>query len=735
MAEDSNIKEVGFTVDAGLIQRLGYELVGRAETAVSELIKNAYDADATTVSVTFINSDAPGGTLIISDDGVGMTESQLVNGFMRISSADKIHNPISERFKRRRAGRKGIGRFATQRLGSRLTIITQTLDSSYATQIIIEWSKYKMDVELSSIKFPISYVEKEKDEGTILIIEGLAEGWTDASIKRVYRYVLDLLQPEYLIPNNIEINESEVLPNSQKHQKFNVVFHKTVNNQTTTIIGKSEDITKKNLVNIEGYMDGSSCCYSVVSNKLVTEIDDIDSFPIPENSLNIKDVHFKVCYFIYEPQYYIDAITKIELNDTSKLAKREGGIKLYRNGFRVLPYGEEGNDWLGLDKRYSGSSGKTNIPWSNANFFGFVQIIDAEGDLFEETASREGLIENRALEETITFVKTILEIARKRISAEIFRIRKEEKTESSFDDKIVDLEGKILKQIVHLESIVSEPEKEKVLELKNRIDEWFVLLKQQNQSLLDEMSMVRILAGIGLAIGVFTHEMRGLTGSVRGIMSPIYNSVKEEKTKELLEELDKSVANLVEYNASFEQIIAQNAQRELKPINLIETINRFCKSISRDSLKRGIEITRQFYNHNSLITIPMHESEWHTILLNLYTNARKAIKRANHKGKISIIAGKFGEKIYVEFMDNGDGIKEEYKDRIFNAFFTTSIPASVGTVYDDLVGSGLGLKIVKDIITSYKGNIFIDEPETGYKTCFRIEINPASEQQLEEYGY
>lgn len=247
MAEDSNIKEVGFTVDAGLIQRLGYELVGRAETAVSELIKNAYDADATTVSVTFINSDAPGGTLIISDDGVGMTESQLVNGFMRISSADKIHNPISERFKRRRAGRKGIGRFATQRLGSRLTIITQTLDSSYATQIIIEWSKYKMDVELSSIKFPISYVEKEKDEGTILIIEGLAEGWTDASIKRVYRYVLDLLQPEYLIPNNIEINESEVLPNSQKHQKFNVVFHKTVNNQTTTIIGKSEDITKKKL--------------------------------------------------------------------------------------------------------------------------------------------------------------------------------------------------------------------------------------------------------------------------------------------------------------------------------------------------------------------------------------------------------------------------------------------------------------------------------------------------------
>ena len=64
MAEEENIRKVGFTVDAGLIQRLGYELVGRAETAVSELIKNAYDADATVVDVNFIDSNVKGGTLI-----------------------------------------------------------------------------------------------------------------------------------------------------------------------------------------------------------------------------------------------------------------------------------------------------------------------------------------------------------------------------------------------------------------------------------------------------------------------------------------------------------------------------------------------------------------------------------------------------------------------------------------------------------------------------------------------
>lgn len=369
--KEKNIREVGFTVDAGLIQRLGYELVGRAETAVSELIKNAYDADASIVDVDFIDSNIKGGTLVVSDNGVGMTEDQLINGFMRISSADKIHNPISERFKRTKAGRKGIGRFATQRLGTKLTIITQTLEAFHAIKIVIEWAKYEIDIELSSIKFPIHYVEKQKKEGTTLIIEGLAEGWADTSIKRVYRYVLDLLQPEYLTPDSTKNLKS--LPNSREYQKFKVRFHKILNGEKTTIAGKADDITKKALVYIEGYVDEITGYYTITSNKLKNDIQDKDNFPLPTNSINIKGVHFKAYYFINDPQYYKDIITKTELNDISKLAKKEGGIKLYRNGFR----GEEGNDWLGLDKRYSGASGKTNIPWGNTNFFGFVQITDA----------------------------------------------------------------------------------------------------------------------------------------------------------------------------------------------------------------------------------------------------------------------------------------------------------------------------------------------------------------------
>ena len=104
----SDDEKVRFSVDAGVIDRLGRELVARHETAVSELVKNAYDADAGYAKLYFSNVDSTGGKLIIEDNGNGMNRQQLVNGFMRISSSDKIHNPLSPIYNRKRAGKKGI---------------------------------------------------------------------------------------------------------------------------------------------------------------------------------------------------------------------------------------------------------------------------------------------------------------------------------------------------------------------------------------------------------------------------------------------------------------------------------------------------------------------------------------------------------------------------------------------------------------------------------------------------
>ena len=81
---------VRFFADAGLISRLGRELVSRKETALAELVKNAYDADATSVDMVFEDAEEPGGTLEIVDNGMGMTRGDLVEGFMRLSSNIKV---------------------------------------------------------------------------------------------------------------------------------------------------------------------------------------------------------------------------------------------------------------------------------------------------------------------------------------------------------------------------------------------------------------------------------------------------------------------------------------------------------------------------------------------------------------------------------------------------------------------------------------------------------------------
>ena len=240
---DKQIERVGFSVDAGLIQRLGYELVGRAETAVSELIKNSYDADATNVNVNFINTDEIHGTLIIMDNGSGMSQKQLIDGFMRISSTDKIHNPISKKYNRTKAGRKGIGRFATQRLGTKLTIITQTKEEDTAIKVSIDWDRYVVDQDISDITFPLEIVKKERSEGTTLVIDNLRDKWSKASINRVYRYVMDLFQPDYLSDKSFKQNFAK-----RNENVFKVVFKQSNNNESIILNNEQLSIFDKSLL-------------------------------------------------------------------------------------------------------------------------------------------------------------------------------------------------------------------------------------------------------------------------------------------------------------------------------------------------------------------------------------------------------------------------------------------------------------------------------------------------------
>lgn len=729
MGINENLKEVGFTVDAGLIQRLGYELVGKAETAVSELIKNSYDADATIVDVDFIGTSVAGGSLVISDNGIGMTEQQLVNGFMRISSTDKLHNPTSLRFNRTKAGKKGIGRFAAQRLGERLIITTQTKDAVNAIRIEIDWNAYTIDRDLTSITFPIEIVQKEKVEGTTIEIQSLRDKWTETAIKRIYRYVLDLFQPDYLSERSKTDNLAV-----QNEETFKVNFYLVSESGRQSFLNEQISIFDKSLATFEGYIDKNHCgIVSIKSDSL--GIDDILEISYKEGEKcfpALSDVYFRIHYFIYDrPQYYGDRISGTELKKIQELSKTASGVRLYRNGFRVLPYGEPKDDWTNIDKRWSSESGKINIPLNNQNLFGFVEIIDPKGNIFEETASREGLIENDSFNQLSDFINKSLVAVRSRI-AEKIKVFKEIHNNDDITQDSNDKEQTTQEMFDKLKNILDDKSNQNA---NNYEEEHIVQNKKEGleiikklENLIEEAGMLRVLAGLGLTIGEFTHEMKQFHSSVYSHISILKQLPLDIEAQNQIDKIKYDFDNLFGYTDYFGTTISQNTNRKKSPIDILAVLDRFHNTIQNDLEKNKIVFMVDAFDFD-VTTIPMHISEWNSILYNLYTNSRKAIKRANVLGKILVEVGIDGDYSFVDFFDNGDGIPKENEGRVFNAFFSTSTPASFDAPNEEqLIGTGLGLKIVKDIIISYKGSISIIPPKIGYSTCFRILI-PTNHQK------
>ncbi len=682
-----------FTVDAGHISRLGLELVAKQQTAVAELVKNAYDADATEARVTFRGADVPGGTLKVWDNGLGMSRDELIDGFMRLSTTAKQLHPLSLRFVRRRAGRKGIGRFAAQRLGERLIVVTQQEGAPTAIRLSIDWTTFKSGLDLQAVRNRIETVAAREVAGTTLTISPLRDAWSEAEVRAAYQSIIELVQPFPLGRIPREKGPSD--------PGFHPTFLRDTDLESVVVADPWSEYFQYALAEITGSVDKrGKTVYRLRSERYGIN----EYIRSKETFKQLSGVRFRAYYFI-PPE-----IPKQLRATVMNRLRESGGVRIYRNGFRLLPYGEQNTDWLGLDT--SSRRRKILPPHANLNFLGFVEVTDPTGERFEETSSREGLVENATYRDLQQFVyRGVIQLVLRVGSA---RGKKLQAGGPQKRRSLLELAEEILDD---LPPGADPSAAARILELG-----------EAGETLLRELRMMRILATLGLTLAEFTHEVAlGFIAVSADVASLREELGGNKEALRLTARVGRQVASLNSYIDYFEETVRDNVADEVHSIDVGDLVREFEELVAARNARLNIDLRVDVKNY-VLRVKPMHISELTSILTNLYTNSMKAIRTAGVKGKIEISVGVRNRSVVLTFSDNGCGIKEAHRPLIFDAFFTTTNDHNVYSAEaQQMRGMGLGLKIVKDIVESNGGSIMLVDPKSKFTTTFRVELPEAAD--------
>jgi hypothetical protein len=370
-----------FESSSRLLTILGRESISNPNIALIEMIKNAYDADAEEVNVTFEDIKMlRGGKIIIEDDGHGMTEREIKDYWMKPATDNKAHEPTTRKYKRKKIGEKGIARFALSTLSQELELTTKPLGSTRGYRIFIDWSKFEEEggsFERIPIEFS-SFSKKKVEHGTTMRLSYLRPKWDKSLLERFIR-------------------EAELItPPTSRPEDFRIYIH----------VPDHPDIGDKLIANkflriapysFEAKLDkGGNMTY------LIKALGAKKKYPaIKTTKYSCGPVEFKF-WFLPRAKGFYNTLGNIQIEDVRKFLDEWGGIKLYRDNMRVKPYGDPGNDWLGLES--SRINDPSVIP-GNDQVFGYVMITKGNNSNLIDTSTREGLIYNTEFRDLQEFIK------------------------------------------------------------------------------------------------------------------------------------------------------------------------------------------------------------------------------------------------------------------------------------------------------------------------------------------
>lgn len=702
---------------ARLLRTLGDELISSDTVAVLELVKNAYDADATHVEVRFHEPMLKGkGCIEVIDNGQGMSLETIQETWMEPATTFRKRCTKSERLNRRVLGEKGIGRFAASHLADYLDVVTRKAGTNYETCVRFDWTQFDDDEKyLDEVGISWEHTEPREicpngtmgllcdcaileadqlNHGTIMRMKGLRKSWDRKQIESL-RVGLSRLVSPFLKKDNFD-----------REDCFQIFLRLPSQFEGLSgIVEPPEELEHPHYL-LKGSVDSGGNYALTFKSKLEDEGEHI------ENRIIFDDERIPTCgpfdielrVWDREPKDLKNLAEEFDstIEQIRNLLNEAAGINIYRDGFRVLPYGDKGNDWLLLDSR------RVNNPTmclSNSQVVGYVLISADKNLLLRDQSNREGIIAGSALEDfriSILYVINVLENRRYKL-----RHPEEAGKKSVIDTEkhsiITKADEPSAKKMglfsgFNLGSIQSflKDKRSEDLELLKVIGEKERDLERRVEQVREVLSRYQRLAVLGQLVDIILHEGRA---PLSKIGSEAYLGMKD------IESNKSSNINICsQLNQRFQDIKAQTdilakLFRKIEPfsgrkrgrptqLRLEQIIANAFSVLDKEIALVGANVTLP----ETDTQVRVDQAEIQEVIVNLLQNSLYWLRKVpKEKRSILVSVNRIGpDEVEILFSDSGPGVNPEFKDEIFDPYFT-----------EKPNGVGLGLTIAGEIINEY----------------------------------
>ena len=706
-----------------------------------------------------------------------MTDSVITNQWMTIGTDNKLYEHLSEKG-RVKTGAKGIGRFALNRLGLITNLITLSNKNGEGLKWKVDWKDFDksgatvsdVEAELGSIENPnlkefllnrfssserlIELINATSFEsGTVIEISELNDTWKIEQLEKLFDNLEMLLPPKE--QSDFEINLVS-LNDIDSFGKVKTAYYDDYDYKIEAVYkdGESKDLEIKitrNEIDVTALENRYSEIFNFEPMKVFPyRLEDLKSKTITLNktldsifSVDVdKELINKIGNFSFSFYFLKNTISddkadgdlkkypyKNFVSSTRKAwLKKFGGIKMFRDDFRIRPYGENGQDWLKLGERQSQSPGGAGQKLGGYRIgpnqiAGTVNISRIHNLSFQDKSGREGIIENDVFELFNNILREVIgffEKDRNVIMYHLSELYKKKNKEELAKRKAQEEAERVKKEQEERENnqennAENNSENPSSSEREKTLADGVHILTKELASKDDEIRLLRSLASVGLIISSFAHEVKSLrsrliprtTFLLRELSNHINEKDLDHMDKDdnpfymirLMQEEDTKLKHWLDYSLN----TLKRDKRERTNLDLTDYFERFKSTWNKALSQRNIGVVLNGDKDKSFV-IRAFEVDMDSIFNNLLSNSMNALKGFSKEAKTISISWKIADDNNIEiiFSDNGKGLDTQYQenpDEIFN-LNESSKKDKKGNV----IGTGLGLYIVKSIIEEYNNS-------------------------------